>query len=314
MKDVVVRPTAAHDLPRLSDLTDKVFGLRRSVELLAWLLRDPRCPQRITSWVAEKDGEVVGHTAVLKSRYRMNGRWATGAHAYLWMVDPDFRGRAGIRLGRRIVTAGDFLIILGGAPTTRAILAGRRFVQAMEAKEYLLLTEPVDAGGALSLVRRDSAFDGAARPPAGILGNEAAAEHLEWLARCPELEAHRFNLVRRGRAVGPVLLFVHRRTPPVAGRLVHLPYLGEEAAPWRAALAAIAGELARLGCRSWTLLATHPALLEACEAAGAEVVGTRPVWIKERQRVLSPGPWHLTYLEGDLAYRRVQSPSAARGR
>ena len=68
MSEIVVRATEEGDLPRISDLTERVFGVRRDVEVLAWLLRDPRSSDRIDSWVAESDGEVVGHTAVVKSR------------------------------------------------------------------------------------------------------------------------------------------------------------------------------------------------------------------------------------------------------
>lgn len=313
MVDVSVRAVEESDLPRIADLTESVFGVRRDVALLRWLLGLERS-ELVDAWVAERDGEVVGHTGVLKSRYQVAERRVTGAHAFLWMVDPRYRGEAGVALARTIVGYRDFLIVLGGTPTTRAILAGRRFTRAAEAVEFRVDAEPPGAFDGFDLMRRTEAAEPRPRYPAGVAANEAAPGHLEWLADCPELEAHRLVLTEGGRDLGAVLLFVNRRVSPVAGRLVHLPYLGEATEVWSAALARIAVEMSRLGCSSWTLLATHPALVEACETAGAEPANSRPVWIRERGRpaAVSASPvWHLTYLEGDLAYRRVEPAPAA---
>lgn len=306
MKNIALRATRESDLPQLSDLTFEVFGKRRDPELLAWLLSNRRCPEQIDSWVAELDGRVVGHTAVLKSRYLMGTRRSTGAHAYLWMVAEEHRGDAGVALARRVVTHGDFLVVLGGTPTTQAILSGRRFTVLTEALEYLIHTGDCGGSEASDLVARSS-FE-TVDPAPGAISNVAAPEHLEWLADCPELEAHRFAFERDGRSLGPVLVYVNRTESPTAGRLVHMPYLGEDPEVWLGGLRQVGRELSALGCSAWSVLATHPALIAACEAAGGEVIGQRPVWLRERNEVLAEGPWHLTYLEGDLAYRRVESP------
>ncbi len=313
MSQVVVRPSALRDLPRISDLTESVFGIRRREELLGWLLGNPRAPEQIDSWVAERRGEVVGHVAILKCRYRVGHRQLMGVHPFLWMVEPGDRGQAGFMLGRNILNEGDFLVILGGTPTTRAILTSRKFEQMAEAREYRMAQPPgagplhlVKAGG-FELVAGHSGLEEAVAPDSDVIVNQAAPAHLEWLADCPDLESHLLVLKRGGRSLGPLLLFVNRETTPVSGRLVYLPCLGEDPQLWLEALAAISHEFTRLGCGCWTLLATHPALVQACESAGALASGRRPVWIKDHNSVLPSQSWHLTYLEGDLAYRRVQA-------
>ena len=52
-------------------------------------------------------------------------------------------------LGRKIIGNGDFLLVLGGTPTTKAILASRRFRQADEARELFFRhgLDAADAGG-----------------------------------------------------------------------------------------------------------------------------------------------------------------------
>lgn len=302
MSAVAVRPTREDDLARISDLTERVFGVRREAALLRWLLRHPHAAGQVDSWVAEADGEVLGHVAILKSGYLAEGRRLLGAHAFLWMVDPEARGDAGMSLGRTIVRYEDFLIVLGGSPATKAILSGRRFSQAEEAREYLFHRPAVGGEAAFDLLDRDGVPDEPAPPTVCV--NEAASGHLDWLAACPELESHRFDLAAAGRSLGPVLVYVNRRVQPACGRLVHLPYLEPEA--WTSALARIGREFSRLECPSWSVLATLPALARSCEAAGARLTGRRPVWFRKKTAVPGAASWHLTYLEGDLAYRRVE--------
>lgn len=306
MSALAVRPTREDDLPRISDLTERVFGVRRDPDLLRWLLRNPHAPDQIDSWVADRDGEILGHVAILKSGYLARGRRLTGAHAFLWMVEADSRGDAGLCLGRTIVRYDDFLIVLGGSPATKTILSGRRFSQAEEAREYLFRRPAPAEDDGFDLSDGNGAADEAVPAPPTVCVNEATSEHLDWLAECPELEAHRFALAAGGRSLGPVLVYVNRRTSPACGRLVHLPYLGDEPERWTSALGRIGREFERLQSPSWSVLATHPALVEACEATGADLVGRRPVWFRKRRDVPGTEAWHLTYLEGDLAYRRVE--------
>ena len=311
--DVALRATEERDLPRISDLTESVFGRRRRVELLRWLLGDLRRTGRVESWVAERDGKILGHVAILQCRYRAASGWLTGVHPYLWMVEEAERGRAGVRLGGLIRDYEDFQIVLGGTAITKAIVRGRRFIQATEAWELRLVGGGRKTSGFELVPIGSFAAIPTAAPAPGIQLNEAAPDHLDWQAACPDLESHRFELRRDGRPVGPVLVFVERSPGcTAAGRLVHLPYLDEDPASWAPALDTVASVLGDLGCGSWTLLASHPALVRACRQREAEVAGRRPVWIREHEAILAEWPWHLTYLEGDLAYRRVapEEPAA----
>jgi hypothetical protein len=303
MARVQILPTEDFHLPGISDLTHEVFGLRRPVSLLQWLLANPYWPDQVDSWVMVSNERVVGHTAVLKCSYVCPEGLVTGAHAFLWMVLPEFRGRASVGLGVRISEYDDFLLILGGSATTKTILAGRNFTQATEAREYRFSPRGASQDR-IDLVPGAPGSD-SSPSPTSVVANCADPRHLRWLADCPELESHRFTLHADGEAMGEVQLFVNHEPSTPSGRLVHIPYLGHDPAIWIQALIAVGFELEKLGCGSVSLLATHPALVEAAEEMGAEITGLRPVWMKERSRSPSGGPWHLTYLEGDLAYRRV---------
>ncbi len=302
MSGPTLRPTTAGDLPALSRLTEAVFGRRRSPELLRWLLLSDRPGLDLQSRVVEQDGEVVGHVAVLCSRYGCRDRVVVGSHPVLWMVAPEARGRAGIVLGRWCLSHQDFTTVVGGTPTSRTILDKRHFVRAALAIEIRLPTRAAGAaaGSGCELV----AYDGVngAQAPDGVMVGLADPSHLHWLADCPQLASRLLTLRIAGTTTGPVLLYVNRRVDPPSGRIVHLPWCGGR---WDQALRLALEELAGAGCASASLLVTCPELLAAARELGGEPFYERPVFFRKQREMPEPAGWHLSYLEGDLAYRRV---------
>ena len=303
VKDVLLRPGGEDDLERLSDLTEIVYGLRREPDILRWLLFSGPPGPKVESLVAERQGEVVGHVGSLNSSYRIHDRMARGAHRMLWMVEPGSRGAAGVPLGGSVPDA-EFEVVLGGTPTTQSMLVLRGFQRVGEACELRLPTA-VGSRGAAGLEVDLLSYDPAAvAPDAGSyrLVNVADPGHLAWLAACPEHDGLVFTLSRAGQTLGPLLLYVNRANDPPTGRIVHLPYLAEGAAPvLRAALA----ELASLGCAEATVLVTEDRLRAAAESLGGETVYRRPLWFRNPGGGIVPKSFYLTYMEGDLAYRRV---------
>lgn len=306
VRDVLLRPTDESELDRLSELTEIVYGVRRAPDVLRWLLFHPDRGPEVESLVAERGGRVVGHVASLECRYRIHGRSVVGAHRMLWMVEADARGAAGVPLGGRSPDT-DFEVVLGGTAATKAILVMRGFRQVGEALEVRL---SVDRPGKVASARDGDPmalgnYDPAARAGSaadGMLVNVADPDHLEWLASCPEHDSLLFTLERSGEALGPVLLYVNRANTPPTGRIVHMPYLEEDA---RAALAAILDRLAGEGCAEASVLTTEGGLLQATESLGGEVFYRRPLWFRNPNGRVAPERFYLTYMEADLAYRRV---------
>jgi hypothetical protein len=304
VRDILLRPTSESELPRLSELTEVVYGVRREPEVLRWLLFHRGAGPDVESLVAERRGRIVGHVASLRCRYRIRDEVVTGAHRMLWMVEQGSRGRAGVPLAGRAPET-DFEVVLGGTAATRAMLVMRGFREVGEALEVRLSTAAAAGAGTmqtgLALVDFDPAADGPAAPP-DTLVNLAEPDHLAWLAACPEHDGLLFTLERSGETLGPVLLYVNRANDPPTGRIVHLPYLAEGAGP---ALAAVLDRLGREGCAEATVLATEEGLLRVAESLGGEVFYRRPLWFRNPNGSVEPESFYLTYMEGDLAYRRV---------
>ena len=304
VRDILLRPTAESELPRLSDLTETVYGVRREPEVLRWLLFQPGKAPEVESVVAERRGRIVGHVASLQCRYRVHGGTVTGAHRMLWMVEQGARGRAGVPLAGRTPET-DFEVVLGGTAATKAMLVMRGFREVGEALEVRLATAATESAAAgLGGLALAEFRPNAAGPPApgDTLVNLAEPGHLSWLAACPEHDGLLFTLERAGEPLGPVLLYVNRANDPPTGRIVHLPCLPDDAEP---ALVAILDRLRQEGCAEATVLATEDRLLRAAESLGGEVFYRRPLWFRSPNPAVEPARYYLTYMEGDLAYRRV---------
>ncbi len=304
VRDVLLRPSTESELPRLSELTEVVYGVRREPEVLRWLLFHPGPGPEVESSVAERHGRIVGHVASLHCRYRIHGGTVTGAHRMLWMVEHAARGRAGVPLAGRTPDT-DFEVVLGGTAATKAMLVMRGFREAGEALEVRLSTAAAGVATprptGLELVDFDPAAAGPVAPP-DTLVNLAEPDHLAWLAACPEHDGLLFTLERSGKPLGPVLLYVNRANDPPTGRIVHMPCLEEDA---DLALLAILDRLGREGCAEATVLTTGEGLLRATESLGGEVFYRRPLWFRNPNGEIEPARFYLTYMEGDLAYRRV---------
>jgi len=304
VRDVLLRPSTESELPRLSELTEVVYGIRREPEVLRWLLFHPGPGPEVESSVAERHGRIVGHVASLHCRYRLHGGTVTGAHRMLWMVEHAARGRAGVPLAGRTPDT-DFEVVLGGTAATKAMLVMRGFREVGEALEVRLSTAAAGAATARQTGLALAGFDPAAAGPAAprdTLVNLAEPDHLAWLAACPEHDALLFTMERSGEPLGPVLLYVNRANDPPTGRIVHMPWLEEDA---DLALLAILERLGRDGCAEATVLTTEECLLRATESLGGEVFYRRPLWFRNPNRAVEPARFFLTYMEGDLAYRRV---------
>jgi hypothetical protein len=302
VSDLVLRPTAEGDLAALSELTEIVFGRRRPVELLRWLVLGGDMGVALESRVAVRDGRVVGHAGVLAGSYRWGERIAVGVHPILWMVAPEARGQAGMRLGGWCTDRGDFSLVIGGTPMSQPILDRRRFVRAGVAVELRLPT----AGAPLDDRWELAPWEGEAtsEPSSGAapVRHLPAPSRLRWLAACPALEARLLTLRREGRSLGPVVLVVDRRPSPARGRLVHLPTVETDLA---GALRCVLAALAATGCASASYLTTAPEQRAAAERLGGEPFYERPIFYRDQAGLQAPPGWHLSYLEGDLAYRRL---------
>ena len=337
MPETSIRPTREEDIQRIVPLLSKVFPESSYTEAeLAWLLDDPQNPGRFRSFVGFADDRLIGHIGYVAAHYRIAEKLLRGVHPIAWAVDPSFRGVSGLQLLARIYDHGDFSLIIGGSAAARRVFWQARYQELFQIQVYrkllhtanfcLTLKGPLlrrirhsarilmkSRAGLDKVPRMDDTIrlepycsDASDRifPPRGqVFVNTAPSSVLSWMRACPLLESYGFQILKYGRPLGIALCYVKRYRPGLAtGRIVHLSFIHGDTALWKAAVSALEIYLLEQGCCAITAMASYPRFQEALTASGYEA-SKKPVWVKDPDKVLQDAEWHLTFLEGDLAYR-----------
>ena len=315
----VVRPTSDADLAAVG----RLFTPAKSPELLRWLLADPDDPTSIRSWVATLDDEVVGHVGYTRSSFTDGRRMMTGVYPVVWKVREGARGGVGLQLLSRVFDHGDFSFIIGGSAQARKLYRvlgykllfhvptyrktrnlrglGLRLFSRAGARVVKLRSQSI-VGNVLAR-SQSSKLQTAATPQSAVFANHATASILNWAAACPEVETRLVRVSTRPDEDLQAVVYVRRPTRgPVAGTIVYLPYLGDEVDRWRRVLQCAETVLAESGCSHITVMACDPTLRDALSTCGFALDKQLPFWF--RGRSAPPSAWHLTYLEGDLGYRK----------
>lgn len=301
---------------------------KRNPEALNWVLTGPDGKMR--SLVAEADGRIVGHLGYIENEYRFGEKTFRGVFSIEWIVDPAF-GQAGLKLYSQVMKMGDFTYVIGGTKIVNEMYPLLRFHVPLEVKRFLKVMRPLAYGKALDCplwkkVAKTLWFGrtrlipapngnrsvsltpyepGELPPlhPTNMVVNAVSADHFDWLCRPPTLTAHRFTIRQMGRPIGTALVYVEQQFGTICGRIVHISHLGDNPPLWQGTVRVLEQFLVTQGCCIITTLASAFEMIEALEDRGHLVTHSLPFWLRDRKKHFAGADWHLTYLEGDLAYR-----------
>ncbi|MBN1526888.1 MAG: GNAT family N-acetyltransferase [Candidatus Omnitrophica bacterium] len=320
----------------------RLYGHSVTGEELKWALLYPLNGLASRSFAAvAPDGRVVGHAAGVVSRYRHKGSDITGIHPIFWIVDPAYRGKGiGTELMRKALSLGDFSFIIGGAEGSHAMyrLFGLDFkfdiyphTKILDPLRYFRVTDgglPKKIAKALYLMagrakrsarnthgqgvelepyNEDAVIQG--RASGTVFLNSQNARHVKWLLSCPLLASNAFVIRHEKKAIGLAVCYVGDKSGIPTGRLVHMSHLGDDIGVWHAALSGIEAFFKEKGCAVISTLASHPVNIAALKEMGYVAAKKgRPFFLSDAGKRLSDvanGSWHLTFFEGDMAYRGV---------
>lgn len=327
MEEILIRQTTDADLEGVAKLW---HPRRRDPAIFRWLLADPE--GRLRSFVAVAGEKIVGHIGYIISDYRFNGASYKGVFTIEWLVDEASGKQAALPLYSKVLQLGDFTFVIGGTEVVWKIYPLLKFKTPLQVSRFLKVTRPLPYLKALNhdplrKILKTGYYsrglllhkplpgndDLALVPYQGdapallesnlTVANEARKEHIEWLMKVPGMDAYPFTLCQGGKAIGTALCYVQEIEGVVCGRIVHVSYLGKEVRFWRQLLHQLEQFLTQKGCCIITTLACDAHFVQALKENGHVVLRKSPFWLRDPKRRFEGASWHLTYLEGDLAYR-----------
>lgn len=327
-KEVVIRPGREEDLAGVACLW---HPRQRDPKVFRWLLSNGG--EDLRSFVAMAGDRVVGHIGYVMSEYQYRGKNYKGVFTIEWKVDDNEGKQAALSLYSKVLKLGDFTFVIGGTDVVAKIYPHLKFQVPLQVSRYqkvtrplqyfkaldsspvkkfpktafysrtLLLPRPPSRNGDIELAPYDGSFSPAADD--STVANAFKKEHIQWLMSAPDMMSYLFSICRKGKPIGAGLCYVQNSGGVVTGRIVHISNLGNDLSLWRGAVRKIDQFLVERGCCIITTVASHPLLEKALNDNGHILLRKSPFWLRDTKKHFSGAPWHLTYLEGDMAYRGV---------
>lgn len=325
---VYVRPTTEADLEGVARLW---LPRKRDPQVFKWLLSSGG--EELRSFVAVAGERIVGHIAYIMSDYRYRGKTYKGVFTIEWKVDDGDGKQAALSLYSKVLKLGDFTFVIGGTDVVAQIYPHLKFKVPLHVSRFLKVTRPLQYFKALNnnLLKKIpktafysrnlfvpkfpsrngdvelTAYEGNYPdiPADSAVVNESRNSHFQWLMHAPNIAAYPFTIRRRGETIGTALCYVQNTGGIITGRIVHISCLGEEVELWNHVVNKLDDFLVEKGCCVVTAMASHPRFEEALRDNGHIFLRKSPFWLRDTQKHFTDAAWHLTYLEGDLAYREV---------
>jgi hypothetical protein len=331
------------DVPDLVDFFGRLYpddpGQRKDKEELTWLLSDPDHPDEYHGFVArDENGKVAGLIGYTHSDYRFGEKLVSGAIPMAWVVAPEERGLLGVQLLLKVMRLGDFGFAIHGSESALNTYRAVKLQLVARAHIYSKVTSPVRfllSERTLSprtWIKSVYFAAGKRRPPKlkefslepyrGEPGIHAEAgsdlamvptdKRNRWIRSCPFVECLQYSLVRKGTVLGTCTANLEKKeSGKLHGKIVQLPYMGDDVEAYRAAICLLEQELRDRKCTFVSILANQSGLRKAARKQGYRISdhaeGTQ-IFVRDPKGVLGGTDlreWFLTYYESDKGYRII---------
>lgn len=331
--EINIREAQADDIPAIVDLW---LPRKRDPEVFKWLHQNADGTFR--SFVADVNGRIVGHIGYVKADYAFQGQLHEGVFSIEWLVDDKFK-QAALPLYSKVLKIGQFTFVIGGTEIVNKMYPLMKFKAPLYVSRFLKVTKPMTYFGLLKnpplkkLVKTVYYSRGLIRRPSfalqsdislkahnnpydyenlsfdtSVAENDASPDYMEWLLNVPGVSATHFSIFQKKHQIGKALCYIEKSGDIFTGRIVHISFLGNEIRVWRDVLKFLEDYLKKSGCCIITAMASHPYYIQALNNSGFVYLRQSPFWLRDRKDLFKEAEWHLTYLEGDLAYRNLYLP------
>jgi len=245
-----------------------LYNGRKSVEELKWLYSDPDNSKIYNAFVAvNQKGEIIGEIAYMLSVYSQEDQKINGAIPFNWKIIDNYKGLAGILLFKKVLSLGDFSFAIGGTnealslfplfklkETLRIhqfykILDLCKFSRSFKRKNkkktlgmigYLLPSffykTNKDVYPDLKFIRYTGLNYTKEQNTKNVFRKEITKNYIDWLLACPVAQSYAFTIKKGNINYGVCVLYIKKIKKYNRGRIIHLPFLGDNKSLWNAVI------------------------------------------------------------------------------
>lgn len=337
-----IRRIKLEDFQEVSDLflENGILEEGNTVEELMWLFSDPMNPNRYNAFVAVDNGNsIIGVIGYILSKYKEGEQEFNGVIPFSWKLKSNYKGMAGVSLFRKVSEIGDIEIAIGGTDIARKLyplfkfnflinsskyykilnvnnyydtLDGRNYLKRIGTIGYLIpsyfknlyLNVPYNDVSLVPYTNdnfvEDQEFE-------SVLRKKITKENIDWQLSCPRLKTYAFVIKKGDDTLGMCVLNVKKINKTFKGRIVHLPFLGEDIDLWKSVLNICLKFLKNQGCCFVSALAINNTCKSGLIEAGFGSIQSHiePVYVKNGNVNIdqfNAEQWHFQYSEGDIGF------------
>ncbi len=337
MPDRIRRISKEEDFQKVSAL----FDYKKSVKLLKWLFKDPDNQDVFNAYVAENDkNQIVGIIGYESSIYKQGENEIKGVIFMSWKISTLSKGMTGVLLLKRVLEQGDFGFAYGGTKVAQNIYSIFKYKYIFNMDIYYKI---LDLKGINVLFRKSIIIKRLVKiglsfpsyftnPPKKLLykdlellqydGNNFIEEnsvdsvfskkitknYINWLLDCPTVESYAFIIRSGNDYLGICVLYMQKIKNNKIGRIVHLPFLGNDKKLWVSVIEKCIFFFRKKGCTVVSSLANHYMSEQGFLKSGFSKKSrdSKSFYIRDNNKKVSPinlNDWFFQFSEGDQAYR-----------
>jgi len=320
---------------------EKLFKGEKSPDEIKWLFENPDDTVSLNGFKAIEGEKIVGVIGYVISYYKYQDKEFKGVIPMSWQVDPEYKGFAGVLLFKKVLSLGDFGMAIGGSYEAQDVYPVFKLKFQYFYNEYYKLIHPIrfirsrqkslinNLGYTLLAARsflqpvRKNTIEGleiqsqAASNPFQNTDNTwdtmhkvLSAGYMKWLLNCPLVDSYSYTISYKGKYLGIAIIYISILKGVRRGRIVHIPFLGDNIKVWTNVIAYLNAYLKGKGCCYISAVANTPIMKKALDRMSFSNIRRqrKPFFIKDENHILDNIPltnWHLQYSEGDKAYRNM---------
>jgi len=273
------------------------------------------------------------------SVYSQEDQKINGAIPFNWKIIDNYKGLAGILLFKKVLSLGDFSFAIGGTnealslfplfklkETLRIhqfykILDLCKFSRSFKRKNkkktlgmigYLLPSffykTNKDVYPDLKFIRYTGLNYTKEQNTKNVFRKEITKNYIDWLLACPVAQSYAFTIKKGNINYGVCVLYIKKIKKYNRGRIIHLPFLGDNKSLWNAVISQCIKIFKKEKCSFITAQSYNQVVTSGYLNAGFIKIDkhSHPVYTKDTKKQLESvnlKNWHLQYSEGDKAYR-----------
>lgn len=319
----------------------EMYNGRKSVEELQWLFTNPEDKTIYNAYVAENNkGQIIGVIGYVSSTYIQDDKVVNGIIPMSWKISPDYKGMAGVLLFKKVIGLNDFTFAISGTTNALDLYTLFKLKKTLKINQFYKIINIVDV---LKSYKRKSFVK-----TVGVIGHllpsyihtpkkkklyqdlefikynesnysgelifsqafkkEITSNYIDWLLSCPNLKSFAFTIKRGDILYGVCILCTKIINNSKRGRIVYLPFLGNDKILWKSVISKCIDFFKKEKCCLITAQSFHPITTSGYSDSGFVRISKHqhPLFIKDSNNKLKSinlENWHIQYSEGDKFYR-----------